>query len=455
MTNDLTKGNPAKLILFFTFPYLIGNVFQLLYNAADTFIVGRTLGVNALAAVGATGGLVWFAMGFVQGVCTGFSVITAQCFGSGDKENLKKSFSMSIILSVILAVVMTCACTLGARQLLEFINTPPEIIDISYRYMFIIFAGLPATTMYNLLSNEIRALGNSKTPLLFLIIASVINIALDYVFILAFKTGAQGAGYATVIAQLASGIMCIAYIVKKVPELHLTKAHFVIDCPMIKKLLRVGLPMGLLNMILSIGVITMQWATNRISTDAVATYTAASRLEQFGNLPLQSFGASISVYAAQNYGAGDIKRVRRGVNSCMAMSMVWVAAAVIMMAFLGKSLIRLFVGPDAGMSIVSDGYSYILISSVLMVFLAPLVIYKSVVQALGRAFIPTLSGFVEVVCRAGVAIFMASRYGFIALCFASPSAWVGALILIAPEYFMCMKRLSGKCRDKSETAAAV
>ncbi len=450
MTNDLTRGNPVKLILFFTIPYLIGNVFQLLYNAADTFIVGRTLGVNALAAVGATGGLVWFAMGFVQGVCTGFSVITAQCFGSGDKENLKKSFSMSIILSVILAAIITLGCTLCARLLLELINTPPEIIDVSYLYMFILFAGLPATTMYNLLSNEIRALGNSKTPLMFLIIASVINIALDFVFILVFKTGAQGAGYATVIAQLASGVMCIVYLVKKVPELHLTKAHFALDYPMMKKLVRVGLPMGLLNMILSIGVITMQWATNRISTQAVATYTAASRLEQFGNLTLQSFGASVSVYAAQNYGAGDIKRVRRGVNSCMGMSMIWVAIAVVIMAVFGKSLIRLFVGADATGQIISDGYAYIVISAVLMVFLAPLIIYKSVVQALGRAFIPTISGFVEVVCRAGVAMFLAAQYGFIALCFASPSAWLGALVLIAPEYFVLMRRLSKKYEQQSE-----
>jgi len=444
MTTDLTKGNIFKLILVFTIPYLIGNLFQQFYNIADTVIVGRTLGTTALAAVGATGCLSWFSLGFIMGVCTGFSVVTARFFGSGDEAGVKKSFAMSIVLSVIMAAVMTLFCTVASRLFLEFLNTPEEIIDMSSRYIFIIFAGIPSMTMYNLLSNQIRSLGNSTAPLVFLIIASAINIALDLIFILVFNMSVEGAAYATVIAQLASGVLCVIYLVKKVPQLHLSREDFRINTGLIKNLLRIGLPMGLLNMILSLGSITLQWATNQLSTTAVATYTAACKIEQISMQPVQSFGATISVFAAQNYGAGKIRRVRKGVNSCMIMTMIWTAVATVIMLLFGRNMMAMIVGSDASPQIISDGNMYMIINTALMVFLSPVVIYKGALQSLGRALIPTISGFVEVACRAGVAFFLALNFGFIGLCFANPAAWVGALVMLLPEYFIFMKKLSEK-----------
>ncbi|MDD4690331.1 MAG: MATE family efflux transporter [Eubacteriales bacterium] len=442
MTNDLTKGNPAKLILLFTLPYLIGNLFQQLYNIADTVIVGRTLGVDALAAVGSTGCLVWFAMGFVHGVCTGFSVITARCFGAGDKGGVRRAFAMSLVLAAIMAVIMTTLCLLFVKGLLKLMNTPDDIFDRAYIYITVIFAGIPATTLYNLLSNQIRALGNSRTPLIFLIVASIINVVLDYVLILVFNMDVAGAGVATVIAQLVSGVLCVVYIAHKVPLLHLTKDDFEFNVPIVRNLLHVGLPMGFLNMILSIGSITLQWATNQLSTTAVATITAANKLEQIANQPVQSFGAAISVYAAQNYGARDINRVRQGVNSSIIMSLIWVAISSVIMILFGRNLMHLVVGSDALPIIISDGRLYMIINTVCMVLLSPLVVYKSVLQSLGRAFMPTASGFAEVLCRAGVAVFLALEFGFIGLCFANPAAWIGALLFLVPDYFIYMRKLS-------------
>lgn len=442
MTTDLTKGNPARLLFVFTLPYLFGNLFQQLYNIADTVIVGRTLGTSALAAVGATGCLTWFALGFVMGTCSGFSVVTARHFGSGDEARVKKSFAMSITLSLIIAAVMTLLMTVFLRPILVFLNTPADIIDMSYDYVFVIFAGIPAMTMYNLLSNQIRALGNSTAPLAFLIIASAINVSCDIIFIRYFGMGVEGAAYATVIAQLISCVLCVWYIIKKVPQLHISKSDFAFDKGFAMHLLHIGLPMGFLNMVLSLGSITIQWATNKLSTSAVAAFTAASKLDQIGNMPIQSFGASLSVYVAQNYGAGKIKRVREGVNKALLMGCAWAGIAGAIMVLFGENLMTMIVGSNSSTQIINDGRMFIVINTVLMVMLSPVVVYKAALQPLGRALIPTLSGFVEVVCRAGVAFFLALNFGFIGLCFANPAAWAGALVLLIPEYYIFMRKLS-------------
>ncbi len=444
MTTDLTKGNPIKLLFIFTIPYLIGNLFQQFYNIADTVIVGRTLGTTALAAVGATGCLAWFSLGFVMGACSGFSVITARCFGSGDLQGVKKSFAMSILLSSVITVIMALLCTVFLRPLLVLLNTPSDIIDLSYRYIFIIFAGMPTATMYNLLSNQIRALGNSTAPLVFLIIAAAINIACDFVFILTLNMNVEGAAYATILAQGISGFLCLGYIIKKVPQLHISKGNFAIDMPLIKSMLAVGLPMGFLNMILSIGGITIQWVTNKLNTIAVATYTAACKIEQITNLTIQSFGASLSVYVAQNFGAGNVKRIKQGVNGCLAMCFGISVVATVIMLFFGKNLMAMIVRSDADSQIINDGNAYIIINTGCMLLLTMVVIYKSALQSMGRAFIPTMSGFAEAVCRACVALLLALQFGFIGLCFASPAAWLGAVLLLAPEYYIYMNKLSEK-----------
>ncbi len=444
MVNDLTKGNPTKLLIAFTIPYLVGNLFQQLYNIADTVIVGRTIGTAALAAVGATGCLTWFSLGFIMGVCSGFSAVTARYFGSGDMSGVKKSFAMSIALSVIISLAMTLLCLATLKPCLKLLNTPSDIIDMSYSYLLIIYAGIPASAMYNLLSNQIRALGNATAPLVFLIVASAVNILLDFVFILNFNMSVEGAAYATVIAQVVSGVLCIVYIMKRLPELRLTKEDFCINTGLVKNLLHIGLPMGFLNMILSLGTITLQWATNQLSTTAVATYTAACKIEQIGMQPVQAFGSSLAVYVAQNYGAGNVKRIRQGLNSSFIVCLGIVAAGTLIMVLFGKNLMAMVVGSDADPQIIYNGNMFLIINMASMVLLAPVALYKAALQSMGRAFNPTLSGFVEAVCCACVAVFLALRFGFIGLCFANPAAWIGALVMLVPEYYIFMNRLSKK-----------
>ncbi len=445
MTTDFSKGSPAKLILSFTIPYLIGNLFQQFYNIADTVIVGQILGVRALAAVGATGSLVWFASGAIQSLTTGFSAVTAQKFGAGDMQGVKKSFALSISLSTIISVLMTVLCCAFTMPILRLLNTPSDIIDMSYAYLIWIFGGLCATALYNLLSNMIRALGDSRTPLYFLIVASVINIALDIVFILAFGMGPEGAGIATVIAQLLSGLCCIWYIVKKLPILHFKKSDFKYDGDMVSLLLKTGLPMAFLNMVISIGGVITTFVYNGLSTLAVAAYTAANKLEQFVFQPFLSLGSATAVFVAQNYGARKYRRIRRGVNSALVMSFIWMVIAACLIFLVGRPALRLVVSaegvtPQEYSTILSDGFFYIMANTLLTVILAPLIIYKSALQSMSRATMPLISGFTEIIGRAGTALVLSPIFGFAGVCFANPAAWLMGLIPIAIDYFLLVRK---------------
>lgn len=439
MTTDLTKGNPAKLIFFFAIPYLIGNLFQQFYNMADTVIVGRILGMNALAAVGATGSIVWFSMGAVQGLTTGFAAITAQRFGANDALGIKKSFGISIVLSTIFTAILMCFCITFAMPVLELLQTPPEIINDSYNYIMWIFIGLFATTIFNLLSNMIRSLGDSKTPLVFLVIACIVNIILDIVFIKTFKMGPEGAGLATAIAQFVSDILCIIYIVKKLPALHISFSDLKFEKNLVFSLLNIGIPMAFLNIVLSVGGIIIQFVNNGLGTLYVAAYSAASKIEQFITQPVLSFGAAVSVFAAQNYGANEYKRIRHGVNQCIGMCMAVTVGITIIMVIFGKLFMYAIAGGESP-ELIQNGYFYIVINAVCSVILVPLVIYKNVLQALGRAVIPVLTGFVEVGCRALGSLGLVRFFGFFGVCFANPLAWLGALILLVIDYYLLVKK---------------
>lgn len=439
MTKDLTQGSPAKLIFSFAVPFLIGNIFQQFYNVADTIIVGRILGTNALAAVGATGSISWFAIGGIGGLTAGFSALTAQCFGAEDEAGIKKSFSMGILLSLIITVILTFFCLKYAYPTLRLLNTPGEIIDDSYHYIRWIYIGLFATALFNLLSNVIRALGDSITPLIFLVIACMINIILDFVFIIYGKMGPAGTGLATTISQLASGLLCIGYIIKKMPLLHLKKQDLIPEKVIIQNLLRLGVPMAFLNMVLSIGVIVLQFVNNGLGTLYVAAYTTATKIEQFVELPFSSFGSAIAIYTAQNYGAHKLQRIRKGTNQCLAIMLAWSVFSAIMIFLFGKWAIRFIAGGD-NLDLIHYGYQYIVINSALSIMLFPLIIYKCVLQSIGRAVIPIISGFAEIVCRAATAIYLTKWYGFIGICLTNPVAWLGALILIVFDYRLLLRK---------------
>lgn len=457
LMTDLTKGSALKQIFRFAIPYLIGNLFQQFYNIADMVIVGRTLDPLAYTAVASTGSLVWFSSGAIQSLTMGFSVVVAQYFGSGDKRMVKKAFGASIWLSSIISVLVSVFCVCFSRPMLSLLQTPQDIFDRSHAYLVWVFGGLIATALYNLLSNVIRALGDSKTPLYFLIIACVLNIILDFVFIEFCGMDTDGAGLATVLAQLISALCCIVYICKKQPLLHVSRDDLAWNRPLNRQLLRIGIPMAFLNMVLSIGSIVMQFVTNGMGTAFVAAQSTGAKIEQFVTMPILSFGSAVAVFSAQNYGARKYSRVLEGGRKGLFLCYVWsVIAALILLPF-GHFIIRLLAG-DVSQSVVDNAYLYIMVNTLLCFILSPLVIYKNVLQSVNRTFWTMISGFTEIAGRAGVAILvlwllsrgLADQTGFFMMCFANPAAWLMGLLTVLLDYIPMTRGFRRRIREESQ-----
>lgn len=440
MTKTFTEGNPAKLIFFFSLPLIIGNIFQQFYSMADTLIVGRTIGVNALAAVGCTGSITFLILGFVQGLTSGLSIITSQKFGAKNEDDVKKSFAASILISSAIAIIVTILSILLARPLLKLLQTPSEILDDAWIYLIIIFLGIPATVLFNLLSNAVRALGDSKTPLYFLIFACCINIILDLVFILYFHLGVAGAGIATVLSQLLSGILCISFIIKKVPILWLKKADFQMSYEVITSHLNVALPMAFQMSIIAIGSLMLQFALNGLGAASVAAYTASQKIESIATMPLGSFGTAMATYAAQNYGAGKFSRIRKGVFQCILMSGSFSILSGAINVIAGSQLTSIFVGSQET-EVLSLSHTYLVISGCFYFALALLFIYRFTLQGLGKSFIPTVAGIMELIMRAVGALVLTGAFGFAGACASNPLAWIGACVPLAFSYYRTMKKL--------------
>lgn len=458
MTTDLTRGSPLKRIFFFAIPFLLGNLFQQFYNVVDMVIVGRTVGTLAYAAVGSTGSLVWFASGAIQSLTVGFSVVTAHHFGSGDGEKVKKSFAGAIKLSAIISIALSVICVLCAHPMLKVMRTPETLYDNAYSYIVWIFAGLVVTALFNLLSNMIRALGDSKTPLYFLVVSCVVNIILDIVLIRFLNMGTAGAGLATVVAQLISGICCIVYLAKKHPMLHVKREHFAADLEMDRHLLKIGIPMAFLNMVLSVGSIIVQFVTNGFGDSYVSAQVTGSKIENFLVQPLIAFGSAVSVFTAQNHGAGNYKRVLEGSKKTLLMCIIWcILAACILLPF-GKFFIVLIAGKDVAESVVNDAYRYILINTAFTFIVSALIVYKSVLQAVNRTTWSMISGFTEILGRGGVAVLVviltsnavvSESLGFTIVCLANPMAWLFGLLTILADYFLMRKKFKKLIREQS------
>lgn len=449
MTKDLTKGNPTKLILLFTLPLLLGNVFQQFYSMADTIIVGRTIGVNALAAVGAAGSIMFLILGFAQGLTSGFAIITAQRFGAEDFEGVRRSVTTSVILSAAIAVILTLISMLLAMPVLKMMNTPPEIIEDAYRYIIVIYGGIGASVLFNLLSNIIRALGDSKTPLVFLIIACILNIALDFIFILNFSMGVAGAAWATIIAQLLSGLLCILYIIKKLPILRFHKNDWKLDRHWLGRHLRVGLPMAFQASIIAIGAMILQSALNALGATAVAAFTAAQKIDMVATQPLMSFGITMSTFAAQNYGAGNFSRIRQGVRQCTLISVVISLLGGLGIILAGTTFVKIFVGGEQP-EVVSLAKIYLIYNCSMYFVLSLLLIYRYTLQGLGKSLIPTIAGIMELIMRTLAAVFLAHSIGFTGVSMANPIAWIGALIPLAAAYFYTIKNLEKSSAEKND-----
>ena len=346
---DMTKGSPTRIILGFTLPLFLGNVFQQFYNMADTIIVGQFVGTGALAAVGSTGTIMFLITGFATGLGTGFTILTAQRFGAGDMKGMRRSVFTAAVLTVIVSVLVTAVSVIFMHPLLDLMQTPADIYDDAYAYIIVIMWGLAAQMLYNLLSALLRAIGNSKMPLYFLILAAVLNVILDLVFIINFKMGTAGAAYATVISQGVSGLLCLLYIVKAVPIFRLSRRDMVMDGKMMAEQLKVGLPMALQFSITAIGSIMVQTSLNMLGSTLVAAYTAAGKIEQILTQAYTALGTAMANYSAQNVGAGDIPRIRQGFRAATIWGGVYSVVAGVLVMTVGKYLTYLFVSEDAAM----------------------------------------------------------------------------------------------------------
>lgn len=440
---DMTAGSPSKIILNFTIPIFIGNLFQQLYSMVDTVIVGKFVGTQALAAVGSVGTIMFLILGFLQGLTAGFSVLTAQRFGAGDMHSMRKTVGTAGILSLWISVVMTAASMLFMRSLLKFMHTPDDIFHDAYVYIMIICAGIITTVLYNLLSGILRALGDSKTPLYFLILSAVLNVFLDLLLIIIFRLGAAGAAYATVISQGVSGIGCLIYIIKKVPLLKMERDEFRLDWYIGKMQLGIGLPMALQYSITAVGTMMVQSALNLLGSLSVAAFTAASKIEQLGTQAFVAMGTTMATYCAQNMGAGKVKRIRQGFKAATVIGSIYAVMLAVPLVTVGKYLVYFFVSKDVAV-VMGQVDIYLKCVGIFMIPLAVVNIYRNGIQGMGYGILPMMAGVAELVGRGVVALWAAYEKSYLWACLASPMAWILAGGLLIFMYFLVVKQQEKK-----------
>lgn len=435
--NDMTSGSPMKIILWFTFPIFIGNVFQQFYNMADAVIVGKFVGNNALAAVGSTGTIMFLINGFVIGMTAGFTVLTAQKFGAGDEKGIRRSVTGAAWLSLIVGIILTAAFMVFMKPLLTLMNTPPDISDDAYAYIMIISGGILAQMLYNLLASILRALGDSRVPLYFLILSAFLNIVLDLVFVIVFQMGAAGAAVATIISQGVSGLLCLVYIGKKVQILRMTKEDWRPNGMLLYAQLKVGIPMALQYSITAIGTMMVQSSLNILGSTLVAAYTAAAKIEQVVTQAYIAMGTTMATYGAQNMGAGDVPRIRQGFKACTIVGIIYSVAAAAFVMTAGKYMTYLFVSEDV--QIIMDSVDiYLKCVGIFFIPLAVVNIYRNGIQGLGYGLLPMMAGVAELIGRGMVAVIAASQRSYLGVCLASPAAWVLAGGLLIAMYYYIM-----------------
>ena len=439
MERDMTVGSPAKMIINFTLPIFLGNVFQQLYNMADTIIVGKFVGAKALAAVGSTGTIMFLIIGFLTGLTAGFTVPTSQKFGAGDMKAMRKTVGSAVILSAVVSAVMTVISMIGMRSLLKLMNTPDDIFQDAYAYIMVICGGIFAQVLYNLLASILRAVGNSKTPLYFLILAAGLNVVLDLVFIIIFHMGAAGAAYATVVSQGVSGLLCLVYIIKKVPILHLKREDWRLDGMLVKIQLGVGLPMALQYSITAIGSMMMQSALNILGSLVIAGFTAGSKIEQLVTQAYVALGTTMATYCAQNMGAGKVDRIRKGFKSSTMIGIVYSLIAGALIMTVGKYLTPLFLSENVT-EIMGYVDTYLKCVAAFFIPLTIVNVYRNGIQGMGYGLLPMMAGVAELIGRGVVAIVAARDKSYVGVCMASPAAWVLAGGLLIIMYFYVIRQ---------------
>lgn len=442
-TKDMTCGSPLKLILGFAIPMMLGLIFQQVYSLVDTIIVGHFLGVSALAAVGATGSINFLIVGFCLGVCSGFSLPVAQRFGAKDYDGLRKYVGNSAVLSAIIAIFMAISTVLLCRHILVLMQTPKDIIDLSYAYIVIIFGGIPFTVLYNILAGYLRSLGDSVTPVIFLILSSCINIGLDLLFIVVFPFGVAGAAYATIISQAVSGILCLIVIIKKFDILHLQKRDWELDGTYVKVLLGMGLPMGFQYSITAIGSVILQASVNTLGSTAVASMTAASKISMFVVCPFDALGSTMATYGGQNVGAGKLDRLSRGLWTAGILGTIYSLFVLAVLCFWGHYLVYLFVAAEET-AIIAEAREFLIINAIFYIALVYVNVVRFMIQGMGFSGFAVFAGVFEMIARTLVGVFFVPRFGFTAACFASPLAWIFADIFLIPAFYYCRRKLQSR-----------
>lgn len=439
-TKDMTSGSTMKLILGFAVPLLMGMLFQQVYSLVDTIIVGRFLGVSALAAVGATGSINFLIIGFCQGICNGFALPVAQRFGAKDYDGLRKYVGNSAVLSIIFGGAITLITVITCRPILELMQTPADIIDMSYHYIVVIFAGIPAIILYNILSAYLRSLGDSITPVIFLVLSAGLNIGLDLLFIVTFHWGVFGAAFATVLSQAVSGILCLILIIKKFDILHLAHDDWRLDWRYSKYLLIMGLPMGLQYSITAIGSVILQASVNTLGSTAVASMTAGSRISMFVVCPFDALGSTMATFGGQNVGAGRLDRLGRGLRSAVILGAIYSALILVVLIFFGRDLILLFVSAKEA-AVIAQAKQFLVTNAAFYLMLALVNIVRFLIQGMGFSGFAVFAGVFEMVARTLIGLVFVPIFGFTAACSANPLAWIFADCFLIPAFFHCRKKL--------------
>ena len=450
---DLTSGPALPLMLRFCLPILAGNLMQQFYNMADAAVVGKIVGTDALAAVGATGALTFLVIGFVNGICAGFCIPAAQAFGEGNRSLLRRCIANILLLSAVSAVVLAAVTSVFLDRMLTLMEFPPDIFGNSHDYLRVIFAGIPATIAYDVQAGLMRAMGNSRTPLFILVGSSVANILLDLLLVGGFGMGVRGAAAATIASQILSAAACFLYMRRAYADLKPSREEMRFDGPLAGRLILSGLPMALQYSITAVGSVLIQTAVNGLSTTVIAAVTAANKVQSFVHLPFSTLGVTISTFVGQNMGAGKFDRVKEGFRSAMKIAVIYSVGMGAFMFFCGSGLSLIFLdrGDPRLAELLGVVREFLRINCLFYIPLGVLTVCRFSLQGMEYGVTAMFAGAFEMAARGIVALVFAVRFGFRAVCFANPAAWIAACILLVPACAVMFPR----AEKKADAHAAV
>lgn len=431
---NLTHTPILRTLITFATPIFISTIFQQLYNAADTTIVGNFLGANALASVGSTAAVFELIVGFALGIGNGMSIVVARFYGAGKIDKVRQACAHAIIIGIIISLCVMLMGHLGLFPLLQFLNTPTNIINAAFSYIYIVLMFVLVTFAYNLGAGLLRAIGNSLVPLIILVIASIINIILDIVFITTFNSGIQGAAYATVIAQLFSVIACFSYIYYKVPMLLPSKSDFNINKQLLNDLLSQGLAMGFMSSIVSIGSVVLQTSVNQFGTTVIAAQTTARRVQFFFIMPITSFGSALTTFVSQNFGAKEYKRIRKAIFYAIQLSTIWGIFVAILMRFIAEPLIILVSG-STDSTLIETAKNYIFIATPFFSVLGVLFCLRNSLQGLGQKIQPVISSVIELIGKILFVLFVVPQLGYLGIMLCEPIIWLTMTTQLAYSFY--------------------